>query len=139
MNRKKGYRLLALFLFIAFISLISRSLIYLVLSTVVAVSIILLLSADRKNRRDAGNLRIQEEDKVSERGLSGAFVPALFLITGIIMATYGMSGLTGRFSLLSESGIMADVPAVLIFSVVIGCLLAVYGIYNILKYSLKDR
>ncbi|WP_078596847.1 hypothetical protein [Evansella clarkii] len=139
MNRKKGYRLLALFLFIAFISLISRSIIYLILSTVVAVSIILLLSADRKNRKDIGNAGTQEAGTGSKRGLSGAWVPALFLSTGIIMAIYGVSGLTGRVFLLSESEIMTDVPAVLIFSVITGSLLAVNGIYNLLKYSLKDR
>lgn len=51
MNTRKGYKMLVMALFVAFISLISRSIIYLVLSVAIASIIIFLLSNDKKARK----------------------------------------------------------------------------------------
>ncbi|WNF38118.1 hypothetical protein RJD24_06740 [Bacillaceae bacterium IKA-2] len=51
MNTRKGYKMLIMALFVAFISLISRSIIYLILSVAIAAIIIFLLSSDKKARK----------------------------------------------------------------------------------------
>ncbi|RXJ04046.1 hypothetical protein DS745_01260 [Anaerobacillus alkaliphilus] len=54
MDTKKAYRMLVVVLFFAFISLISRSIIYLVLSVAIATMIVFLLSSAKKAKREQG-------------------------------------------------------------------------------------
>jgi hypothetical protein len=53
-NTRKAYRMLVVVLFFAFVSLISRSIIYLILSVAIATMIMFLLSSAKKTRNQQG-------------------------------------------------------------------------------------
>lgn len=88
MNTRKGYRLLIVVLFFAFISLISRSIIYLVLSVAMATMILFLLSGAKKNEKvktekQQVSVVVEEQNNILSR-----FLWIVFMIGGLVLG-YG--------------------------------------------------
>lgn len=144
MNRGKSYRILITFLFFAFISLISRSLIYLVISLTIAVLIIVLLSRDVKEKE---SLKQSMRNGVSTSGIAGQAnsgslknasstaltFPVLFLITGAIMTTFGFTGYFDIQGVFHYLGWMTDETFVLLVFLIVGLFLLLYGATSLLK------
>lgn len=134
MNTRKGYKMLVVTLFVAFISLISRSIIYLVLSVAIASIIIFLLSSDKKARkRQVGKQAAVIEKESNKRlttflwattivgGLSLGYGSLFFttetfvhqiipfpnqLISAIIFISVGFSAVLGSIYFLLREGLM---------------------------------
>jgi uncharacterized membrane protein len=87
MNRRKGFKLLIVVLFFAFISLISRSIIYLILSVAIASIILFLLSGDRKNRKVTDITQKNVPKKDVNKGLN-TFLFVIAIFGGLILG-YG--------------------------------------------------
>lgn len=132
MNRGKGYRLLALLLIIAFISLISRTISWLILSLTIAIIVISLLAKDLKDRKNGQQL-YETKSKEQKRKNKEFFIPFTFLIIGIMMTSYGLTGLFNVESIFVHFHLMVEEPFVLIASVLIGLLLSIYGLTLALK------
>ena|SRR5690554_2819421 len=138
MNRGKSYRVLAVMLLIAFISLISRSLIYLVISLTIAVIIIMLLSKDVKERQTAAQQTIHEKSSVhGKKRRLGMAIPIVFSLLGVIMASYGLTGIFELETIFTQLDMMVEESFILISSIVIGILLALYGLTLTIKKWLE--
>lgn len=136
MNRGKSYRILIAFLFFAFISLISRSLIYLVISLTIAILIIILLSKDVKERERQKQLKPQDKTvKLAAESSSSTAItfPVLFFIAGTIMASFGFTGYFEVEGIFHYLGWMTDETFVLLVFLIVGILLILYGFTAILK------
>ncbi|WP_280768143.1 hypothetical protein [Salipaludibacillus daqingensis] len=142
MNRGKSYRILIVLLFFAFISLISRSIIYLVISLTIAVLIIVLLSRDVKDRerRKQINTISKSSAKNHTVNVSGGMTlndsltfPILFFISGLIMASFGFTGYFQVEGVFHQLGWMTDEVFVQLVFLIVGILLILYGFTVILK------
>lgn len=89
MNTRKAYRMLVVVLFFAFVSLISRSIIYLILSVAIATMIIFLLSSAKKARIEHGE-NYKQIDSLSKDQNIGLhkFLIVTTVIGGLILG-YG--------------------------------------------------
>ncbi|OIJ15753.1 hypothetical protein BKP35_01820 [Anaerobacillus arseniciselenatis] len=87
MNTRKAYRMLIVALFFIFISLISRSIIYLVLSVAIATMIIFLLSSNKKLKSDGNEKKQTEIIEVQNRRLSSFLWVAV--VIGALLLGYG--------------------------------------------------
>ncbi|SER41900.1 hypothetical protein [Salipaludibacillus aurantiacus] len=142
MNRAKSYRILIILLFFAFVSLLSRSLVYLVISITIAVLIVVLLSRDvkdRERRNDekslenrAGKGKGSYEKKDSGSPFSYVF-PILFLASGALMASYGFTGYFEIEGIFHKLGWISREPFVQIVFFLVGIFLGLYGLTALLK------
>jgi len=138
MNRGKSYRVLALMLLIAFISLISRSLIYLMISLTIAVIIIMLLSKDVKERQTSSQQQTMHEKHVGQaKKRKGIFLPIGFSLLGVIMISYGLTGIFELETIFTQLNLMVEESFILISSIVIGIILALYGLTLTVKKWLE--
>ncbi|MBU9722098.1 MULTISPECIES: hypothetical protein [Bacillaceae] len=145
MNRSKSYRILILLLFFAFISLVSRSIIYLVFSLAVAFLIILLLSRDKKvqHRRQEENIRTESEDNVGgekkHQSNKHIIIPIIIAFIGFLIVYYGYSGYHDMESIYHKVGWVTgdESTSLLLFSIVLGVFLLIYGLYQFLYVWLK--
>lgn len=87
MNTRKGYQMLVVVLFFAFISLISRSIVYLVLSIAIATIIVFLLSSNKKKMKGAAAVShpVEIQGKNKLQGIL-LFVAAV----GLLLTGYGV-------------------------------------------------
>ena len=137
MNRGKSYRILAVIMFIAFISLISRSIIYLILSLTIGVIIITLLKNDNKDKEKASSQPVNNKGAVEKTGLLKRFLPYILLLSGSIMLAYGLGGLFALNTMFHQTDVMTDSPLILSFFSIGGAGLAVFGLILFLKLFLK--
>ncbi|PYZ94584.1 hypothetical protein CR194_03365 [Salipaludibacillus keqinensis] len=143
MNRGKSYRILIIVLFFAFVSLLSRSLVYLVISLTIAVLIIVLLSRDVKqrerNNREVKNtipntetskdqFAVERTTKIADYSLAG-----IFLVLGVLMGSYGLTGFFEIEGIFHQLGWMTEESFVIIVFIVVGMLLILYGLSILLK------
>lgn len=139
MNRGKGYQVLALMLLIAFLSLVTRTISLLVLSSTIAIILISLLGKDVKERQNAARQRVTEqENHNAKRKNVGLLIPIIFTLLGVFMAAYGITGLFKIETIFDNFGLMVDEPFVLISSIIIGLLLAIYGLTMAIKNWLSQ-
>ncbi|MBU9711314.1 hypothetical protein [Evansella tamaricis] len=130
MNRIKSYRIATLLLFFAFISLISRSIIYLILSLTVAFLIIILLSKEKKRKGDEPpRPRVKEKDMQRTMYL----FPIFFTGIGFLMLSYGASGILDYNTVYHQLGWMVHETFLLLFFLFTGVFLFLYGITHFLK------
>lgn len=136
MNRSKSYRLLIVLLFFAFISLISRSLIYLIISLTIAILIILLLSKDI--RKKGSTTRVGKETPPTEgKPQKGQITNFILLIGGIVLIAYGITGYFHTGSTFAQFGLMINDPFLLILAMAIGGLITIYSFIVLLKKYLE--
>ncbi|MCE7793209.1 hypothetical protein K8O68_12350 [Salipaludibacillus sp. CUR1] len=142
MNRAKSYRILIILLFFAFVSLLSRSLVYLVISITIAVLIIVLLSRDVKERerrsdeKSLGNMAGKGNGSHEKKDTGSPLLyvfPILFLALGALMASYGFSGYFDLEGIFHKLGWMSPEPFVHIVFLLVGILLGLYGLTALLK------
>ncbi|MCD8508598.1 MAG: hypothetical protein LRY73_00915 [Bacillus sp. (in: Bacteria)] len=135
MNRSKSYRLLIILLFIAFISLISRSLIYLIISITIAFIIILLLSKDKARRlSDASEKIIVEEPQVIKK--KNQLSTYIVLSLGVILLSYGIAGYFHTQSIFNDMGILND-PFLHTLAIIIGGIMTLSSFVFLLKKYLE--
>ncbi|SES32474.1 hypothetical protein SAMN05444126_1344 [Salisediminibacterium halotolerans] len=143
LNRPKGYKLLIISLFLVFISLVSRSLIYMGISISVAAAIAFLLTKDTSERRKPAmneqKHQSQEDGKeVKKTAGNVSIIGWLFLLTGIAMAFYGGAGLFSDEHLLHRTEIMTDDLFALYTFFVLGIFASFYGLYQIIFQYLSE-
>lgn len=133
MNTRKGYKMLVVALFVAFISLISRSIIYLVLSVAIASIIIFLLSSDKKARKKQVGKEAVGIGKESNKKLT------IFLwittITGGLSLGYGSLFYTTE-TLLHQIIPLPDQFSKAIIFICVGFSIALGSIYFLLREGL---
>lgn len=140
MNRPKSYRLLLVVLFIVFVSMISRSILYLVISMTVAVIIIFLLSKDMKlksgvPKKDQSTPTVTGDEYQVKEG-KGIYSIALTLL-GAVAIFYGFSGIFTTDSLFHATDLMTDDAFVQYFFFILGLTLFIYGSSLLLKQYLS--
>lgn len=140
MNRRKSYRVLTGILLLAFVSLLTRSLIYLAISLTVAVLIIVLLSRDLQAGKEIYKVNTGDGPKTDlpsgKNPLSFLF-PLLFVCVGALFAAVGFTGYFNIEGVFLDTGWMIDGPIVLILLVLTGIFLLIYGMWTLLKIWLS--
>lgn len=137
MNRGKSYRLLIILLFFAFISLISRSLIYLIISLTIAFIIVVLLSKDKTQKlRQQSSEKIILED-VSKPEKRGSQVLSFILLSlGVFLLAYGITGYLQVQSLFNDVVYLND-PFLHILAIIVGGMLTLYSFVALIKKYLE--
>lgn len=143
LNRPKSYKLLIISLFILFISLVSRSLIYMGISITVAAAIIFLLTKDMKEKREhhgSSNENRLSEKEEKRRATAGKFSSfgLIVMLLGASMIFYGGVGLFTQDHFLYQTGIMSEQPFVLYTFFILGAVLLFYGVYQIIFQYLYE-
>ncbi|AOM82874.1 hypothetical protein [Salisediminibacterium beveridgei] len=140
MNRPKSYRLLLVVLFIVFVSMISRSILYLVISMTVAVIIIFLLSKDMKSKtsdrsddRRSPNTSAETYQDTIDKGI----FPMALTLLGAVAIFYGFSGIFTTESLFHATDLMTNDVFVQYFFFILGLTLFIYGSSLMLKRYLS--
>ncbi|OIJ14739.1 hypothetical protein BKP37_07095 [Anaerobacillus alkalilacustris] len=87
MNTRKAYRMLIVVLFFAFISLISRSIVYLILSVLIATIIIFLLGNAKK--KDKVNNVIHTSLAPKDKGNLLVKILLVVMAVGFLLIAYG--------------------------------------------------
>ncbi|WP_416149788.1 hypothetical protein ACM26V_01960 [Salipaludibacillus sp. HK11] len=142
MNRGKSYRILSVILIFAFVSLISRSIIYLVISLTIAVLIIVLLSRDvkererlKKNNNEMGRSISNKSGHQSavSTSTSTMIFPILLFIVGAILVIFGFNGYFEVEGVFHRLGWMENEHFVFLVFLIGGIVLSLYGFTTILK------
>lgn len=125
MNTRKAFRMLIVALFFIFVSLISRSIIYLVLSVAIATIIIFLLSSNKKVGK-VDNVK-QQMDMIEIKNKRFALFLWIMLVVGAMVLGYGSLFFTEntffhQFLPLPEQLLVAILLTVLGFCLVLGSL-----------------
>lgn len=139
MNRAKSYKLLLVVLFILFVSLISRSILYLAVSMTVAVIIIALLTKDIKQKPEKSNSNGQEQsiDQNANKNDESAFFPVLLTCFGAVALFYGFSGVFTSDSMFHAMDVMTDEAFIIYFFFLFGVTVFIYGVTLMLKHYLR--
>lgn len=141
MNRAKSYKLLLVVLFVLFVSLISRSILYLAISMTVAVIIIVLLTRDMKQKPiQSGKNRTESNDtgrSKEEKNHSTAFFPLMLTVFGAIALLYGFSGVFTTDSIFHSLDLMTDEVFVMYFFFLFGVTIFIYGLTLMLNHYLR--
>ncbi|UCZ54873.1 hypothetical protein LGQ02_09065 [Bacillus shivajii] len=132
MDRRKSYRMLAILLFLMFISFIARSFLYFFIALVIAVIIFFLLKKDKQARkRVQDHPQNSESNKVSTPNSTILFSSLFFL--GFIMFSYGVTGYLNIETIYDQFGVMVDEWFILIFFSAVGFFLMMTGMTVMIK------
>ncbi|ADH99566.1 hypothetical protein [Salisediminibacterium selenitireducens] len=141
MNRAKSYKLLLVVLFVLFVSLISRSILYLAVSMTVAVIIIVLLTRDMKQKPvQSGKSSAEYNDtnrSIEKKNRESAFFPLMLTVFGATALLYGFSGVFTTDSIFHSLDLMTDEAFVMYFFFLFGATTFIYGITMMLNHYLR--
>ncbi|MFA9556219.1 hypothetical protein ACERII_02765 [Evansella sp. AB-rgal1] len=136
MNRGKSYRVLTVIFFIAFISFITRSLLYLFFSVIMAFIIIILLRKDASKRKR--ETPIFSNRRQNDKSSNYSLVTMIIFIIGLFMLLYGFSGVFLSDNLFRTMGVMVEELFVHILFLLIGLFLTIYSLTVILVSWLRN-
>ncbi|MBB5173638.1 hypothetical protein [Texcoconibacillus texcoconensis] len=137
MNRMKGYRVLIFTLFLAFISLISRSIIYLTIALIVAAMVVYLLSQDKKHRYKTKSEQVKKPNHKSNSSEPFPLRFVVVVVGGIVLTIYGITGYFGIDTFFEEMGMEVGVPIFYAGSALFGIAITLYGLFFGLKTYLR--
>lgn len=130
MNTRKAYRMLIVVLFFAFISLISRSIVYLILSVVIATIIVFLLSNAKK--KDNKNSVEQQTEVTKKKRNSFIGILSVIMGVGVLLVGYGSLYFWEKPNFLQLIPLPEQLVTVMILFAV-GCLVVLGCLYFMIK------
>nr|WP_261179236.1 hypothetical protein [Anaerobacillus sp. CMMVII] len=133
MDTKKAYRMLIVVLFFAFVSLISRSIIYLVLSVAIATMIIFLLSSAKKVKNGTSQQGRKQQSNDQNVALH-KFLLVTTVIGGLIIG-YGSLYLP-RIRFFQQFITVPEQYYIAILIIIAGFTIVLFSLYFILREML---
>lgn len=133
MDTRKGYKMLITVLFFAFISLISRSIIYLVLSVTIATMIIFLLSSNKKAKKMQAGKQNKDNSKESNKKLNITLWATT--IIGVLALGYGLLLFTTD-TIFHQILPMPEEFFIAIIFIIVGFSVFLSSLYFLLRQSL---